>query len=301
MKEMSAIYECSPQFGYNAEGKDGLITCQISQRVKAHACLMLMAWGFCCPNGMLAVRHFKLAWPGRTFRHWKYWFNLHLGFQASLVALVVIGLMTMVVHLADYSKLKTFPFAAHPLLGFVTFTLTVSNPFISWFVITSTERRRAVLRSVHQYVGLASHLLAVVCIFIGFSLPKMSQGRCFSTLFSSMYMTTVVIYAVTEIALEFIGYAILGKIKVLERKFQPLSLDAGVMLNQVFEVSRHKKQKLLELLPEKNTEDTVVVQKYVRSIHAMNALRITKVAYWIYTWLSFWDKFTFFHAKPSQK
>lgn len=274
---MSTNYECSPRFGYSVGGTDELITCQISQRVKTHACLMLMAWGFCCPNGMLAARHFKLAWPGRTFRRWKYWFNLHLGFQTAVVALVLIGFMTMVVYLADYSKLRGFPFAAHPILGFVTFLLTVSNPLVAWFVITSTERRRSVLRSVHQCIGLCSHILAVASIFIGFSLPKMSQGRCSAAMFSSMYISTLVIYVVTEIALEFIGYAILSKVKVLEKKFQPIGLNVGIMLNQVFEISRHKKQKLLELLPDKDTEENEIAQKYFRSIHA---LRVSK--YFLY-------------------
>ncbi|GAA50823.1 hypothetical protein CLF_105104 [Clonorchis sinensis] len=86
---------------------------------------MLLAWGFCCPNGLLVTRHFKTEWPGRSFRKLKYWFMIHLLLQCSLLAFVIVAFMSVVVHLTGYSKLTKLPFSAHPALGFLTFFLTI--------------------------------------------------------------------------------------------------------------------------------------------------------------------------------
>lgn len=95
--------------------------------MKAHACLMILAWGFCNPNAIIISRHFKKGWPGRTINNFAYWFQFHIILQSFTLAFVLLALMIIVVHVMGYSNLRDLPFSAHPACGFAIVVLTFSN------------------------------------------------------------------------------------------------------------------------------------------------------------------------------
>ncbi|KAA3680864.1 uncharacterized protein DEA37_0003114 [Paragonimus westermani] len=211
---------------------------------------MLFAWGFCCPNGLLAARHFKTAWPGGTIRKWKYWFTIHMSFQSVLFALVVLAFMIMLINLTGYSTLSKLPYSAHPLLGFITFFLAFSNLFFAWMLITSTGGRRSLFRNFHLCVGLLAHAFSVPLILTGFQMPKMGIQMCSSKAYSGMYLVSLIFYATVEVVLEVLGYKILFKIKSsfvtvyllmfteMREKLEPFGLDAEMVIQRIAQV-RH--------------------------------------------------------------
>ncbi|KAF8571093.1 hypothetical protein P879_01271 [Paragonimus westermani] len=216
----------------NNTSNEGQIN-SVNVYVRAHACLMLFAWGFCCPNGLLAARHFKTAWPGGTIRKWKYWFTIHMSFQSVLFALVVLAFMIMVVNLTGYSTLSTLPYSAHPLLGFITFFLAFSNLFFAWMLITSTGCRRSLFRNFHLCVGLLAHAFSVPLILTGFQMPKME----------------------------------------MREKLEPFGLDAEMVIQRIAQNPRHKKQQVMELLSNKDVEEKELIQKSFKQIQTLRVAK----------------------------
>ncbi|TGZ68920.1 hypothetical protein CRM22_004023 [Opisthorchis felineus] len=223
----------------------------IPEGIRVHACLMLLAWGFCCPNGLLVTRHFKTEWPGRSFRKLKYWFTIHLLLQCFLLAFVIVAFMSVVVQLTGYSKLTKLPFSAHPALGFLAFFLTILGPFHSWMMITSTESRRSLFRNFHLCFGVLAHTLSVPLILIGFNLPTIGTGICSSRIYSGMYLSSLMFYAITEVVLEVVNYRILSKTRDLREKFSSTGLDVERVRTQIAHDPRHAKERAVEVLIDK--------------------------------------------------
>ncbi|KAF7259479.1 hypothetical protein EG68_03278 [Paragonimus skrjabini miyazakii] len=228
---------------------------------------MLFAWGFCCPNGLLAARHFKTAWPGVLF------------------ALVVLAFMIMLVNLTGYSTLSTLPYSAHPLLGFIAFFLAFSNLFFAWMLITSTGGRRSLFRNFHLCVGLLAHALSVPLILTGFQMPKMGNQMCSSKAYSGTYLISLIFYAIVEVVLEVLGYKILFKMKSscaifhlftvteLREKLQPFGLDAELVIQRIAQNPRHKKQQIMELLSNKDIEEKEFMQNSFKQIQTLRVIK----------------------------
>lgn len=222
----------------------------IGQEVKTHACLMLFAWGFCSPNGILISRHFKKGWPGRTIGSFAYWFQFHIIFQSFLLALVLISFMTIIVHVMGYSTLSSLPYSAHPVLGFAVSLLAFSNPIIAWLLCTSTGRLRTIFKYFHQTIGIICQLVSIPTIFIGLTLPALGEKVHTSRIYSALYIVCTIAFAITEVILEIIGYRIAANTKTLKKIIKSDSQELVAVLNDFAQNPKQIRKRLEDYFPD---------------------------------------------------
>ncbi|KAK4475951.1 hypothetical protein MN116_001190 [Schistosoma mekongi] len=188
----------------------------IPSDVKAHACLMILAWGFCNPNAIIISRHFKKGWPGRTINDLAYWFQFHVVLQSFTLGFVLLALMIIVVHVMGYSTLNELPFSAHPPCGFTIIVLTFLNPIVAWFLCTTSGRQRAITKYIHQTAGILSQMLSIPTILIGLQMPALGSVVCSTRIYSALFIITVVLNVIIEVIFEIIGYKIRRNVQIVQ-------------------------------------------------------------------------------------
>ncbi|CAH8643127.1 unnamed protein product [Heterobilharzia americana] len=210
-----------------------------STDVKAHACLMILAWGFCNPNAIIISRHFKKGWPGRTINNLAYWFQFHVILQSFTLSFVLLALMIMVVHVMGYSTLSELPLSAHPPCGFAVITLTFSNPIVAWFLCTTTGRQRAITKYIHQVTGILSQMLAIPTALIGFQMPRLGHRVCSSKMYSTIFIISVILNAIIEVTFEVIGYKIRKNVRIVQSMLSIEAEEANKLLSRFEEDPKH--------------------------------------------------------------
>ncbi|CAH8574046.1 unnamed protein product [Schistosoma turkestanicum] len=220
----------------NVDGQNNhYYAAKIPSDVKAHACLMILAWGFCNPNAIIISRHFKKGWPGRTINNLAYWFQFHVILQSFTLAFVLLALMIIVVHVMGYSNLNDLPFSAHPPCGFTIVILTFSNPIAAWFLCTTSGRQRAITKRIHQTAGILSQLLSVPTVLIGLQMPALGYDVCSSKIYSTLFIITVVLNVAIEIILEVIGYKIRKNFQIVQSILSIQADEADTLLTRIAE------------------------------------------------------------------
>ncbi|CAH8673126.1 unnamed protein product [Schistosoma rodhaini] len=212
---------------------------RIPSDVKAHACLMILAWGFCNPNAIIISRHFKKGWPGRTINNFAYWFQFHVILQSFTLMFVLLALMIIVVHVMGYSNLNDLPFSAHPACGFAIIVLTFSNPIVAWFLCTTSGRQRAITKYIHQVAGILSQMLAVPTALIGLQMPVLGYGVCSSKIYSTLFAITVALNIIVEITFEVIGYKLGKNVKIVQSILSIQADEADKLLARIAEDPKH--------------------------------------------------------------
>ncbi|XP_053493075.1 putative ferric-chelate reductase 1 isoform X2 [Ictalurus furcatus] len=139
--------------------------------IKAHGCLMLIAWMTTGSMGMLIARFLKRAAPGQRFCGKDFWFVAHV----SLMFLSVVA--TIIAFILIFSYEKDWSGGAHPVLGCLVMILSFAQPIGAMFRCSPQEERRFIFNWAHAINALAIKGLAVAAIFTGLLLVDSSESQ----------------------------------------------------------------------------------------------------------------------------
>ncbi|XP_062848356.1 putative ferric-chelate reductase 1 [Trichomycterus rosablanca] len=138
--------------------------------VKAHGCLMLIAWMTTGSVGMLIARFWKgssrIRCCGKDF-----WFVAHV----FLMTLTVIA--TAIAFILVFSYSKDWSGGAHPVLGCLVMILSLMQPIAAAFRCSPQDDRRFIFNWAHSINALAIKGLAVAAIFTGLILFDRSESQ----------------------------------------------------------------------------------------------------------------------------
>ena len=145
-----------------------------------HARLMVAAWAFLLPLGVIAARYLKILpwqdWPRRLDN--LLWWHLHRSLQYFGTAVTIVAIL-FAWRSAHYGA------ALHPLIGYATFALCVSQVLAAWLRGTKggptapaadgslsgdhydMTPRRLAFEYWHKSAGYAALLAAVAAIITG--------------------------------------------------------------------------------------------------------------------------------------
>ncbi|KAJ8306229.1 hypothetical protein KUTeg_016774 [Tegillarca granosa] len=72
--------------------------------VKAHACLMVVAFIFFCAIGLLWTKYYRTMWPNKRFLGLRYWVVAHFNCMLWVLLLVIIAIICIFVEVGGYSQ-----------------------------------------------------------------------------------------------------------------------------------------------------------------------------------------------------
>ncbi|XP_060778700.1 putative ferric-chelate reductase 1 isoform X2 [Neoarius graeffei] len=137
--------------------------------VKAHGCLMVIAWMTLGSMGMLIARFLKRLAPGQRFCGRDLWFVAHVLLMLLSVAATIIAFILIFSYAQDWSG------GAHPVLGCLVMILSLAQPIGAMFRCSPQDERRFIFNWVHAINALAIKGLAVAAIFTGLLLVDSSD------------------------------------------------------------------------------------------------------------------------------
>lgn len=140
--------------------------------VKAHACLMLLAWVFFAPIGLIWMKYYTTMWPNSRFLGEKYWFVSHANCTFWVVLLVVVGVILIFLEASGWSEFPELPLKAHPILGIIVFICVLIIPFIAIIRCPETHTCRPVGNWFYWLFWTIAFCLAIPNIFIGMEFGK---------------------------------------------------------------------------------------------------------------------------------
>jgi len=137
--------------------------------VKAHACLMVIAWICFAGIGVIVARHFKPLWHNSTINSQKVWFRIHRLLMVSAVVFTIIGIILIFVAREGFSESA----GPHAITGLVTLGLAVLNPILALFRPHPDAPRRPYFNYIHWFVGSAARIIGIVTVFLGVDLAML--------------------------------------------------------------------------------------------------------------------------------
>lgn len=140
--------------------------------VKAHGCLMILAWVFFASLGLLMTKYYKTMWPNKRMFDQRYWFVTHFNCMATVFLVTVIGIILIFVEADGWSKAPDLPQRAHPILGIIIFVCIIINPILALIRPAENSKCRPVFNWFHWAFGTIANVLAIPQIFIGMDFGK---------------------------------------------------------------------------------------------------------------------------------
>uniref|UniRef100_A0A2C9LE28 Ferric-chelate reductase 1 n=1 Tax=Biomphalaria glabrata TaxID=6526 RepID=A0A2C9LE28_BIOGL len=138
--------------------------------IKAHGCLMVIAWMLLASIGLGFARFLKPLWPSSMPCGVKVWFAMHRAFMVLAFLCGCAGFIIIFIQVKEYSTIVgAFYTKAHPILGIITTALLVINPFMSLLRCAPDNPRRPYFNWAHRAAGTISHILASKWTFLKFS------------------------------------------------------------------------------------------------------------------------------------
>ncbi|XP_058255509.1 putative ferric-chelate reductase 1 isoform X1 [Hemibagrus wyckioides] len=144
---------------------------QLPAIVKAHGCLMLIAWMTLGSMGMLIARFLKSCSRGQRLCGKDVWFVAHVLLMLLSVAATIIAFILIFSYAQDWSG------GAHPVLGCLVMILSLAQPIGAMFRCSPQDERRFIFNWVHAINALAIKGLAVAAIFTGLLLADSSESQ----------------------------------------------------------------------------------------------------------------------------
>uniref|UniRef100_A0A3P8XC78 Uncharacterized protein n=1 Tax=Esox lucius TaxID=8010 RepID=A0A3P8XC78_ESOLU len=129
--------------------------------VKAHGCLMLIAWMTTSSLGMIIARYLKGVAKGKGCGGKDVWFVAHM----SLMSLTVAA--TSIAFILIFSEVRDWSGGAHPVLGCIVMILALIQPTAAIFRCGPTDKWRFIFNWAHALNALLMKVLAVAAIFTG--------------------------------------------------------------------------------------------------------------------------------------
>ncbi|XP_076440456.1 putative ferric-chelate reductase 1 [Babylonia areolata] len=140
--------------------------------VKAHGCLMILAWVFFASLGLLMTKYYKTMWPNKRMFDQRYWFVTHFNCMAMVFLVTVIAIIIIFVEADGWSKAPDLPQRAHPILGIIIFVCIIINPILALIRPSENNKCRPVFNWFHWAFGTIANVLAIPQIFIGMDFGK---------------------------------------------------------------------------------------------------------------------------------
>ncbi|XP_052775405.1 putative ferric-chelate reductase 1 [Mya arenaria] len=140
--------------------------------VKAHACLMFIAWIFFAPIGLIWMKYYTTMWPNSRFLGQKYWLVTHFNCTVWVVILVVIAVILIFIEAGGWSEFPELPAKAHPILGIIVFICILVIPILFLIRCPEDHACRPVGNWFYWLFWTIAFCLAVVNIFIGMEFGK---------------------------------------------------------------------------------------------------------------------------------
>ncbi|XP_074640618.1 ferric-chelate reductase 1-like [Tubulanus polymorphus] len=166
--------------------------------VKAHGCMMIVAWILFVSFAMLMAHYYKPMWPNESLYKERVWFQVHRACMIVAVILIILAFILILIHARGYSNLRGLPYAAHPILGFIIVALVIINPLITLCRCKPEDDDRPIFNWIHWGIGTVAHILAVINIFIGMDL----EAAAVLWFCSWILVAWVIFHAVVQITLE---------------------------------------------------------------------------------------------------
>ncbi|XP_053350486.1 putative ferric-chelate reductase 1 [Clarias gariepinus] len=144
---------------------------ELAPIVKAHGCLMLIAWMTTGSMGMLIARFLKRAAPGQRLCGKDFWFVAHVLLMLLSVVATIIAFILIFSYAQDWSG------GAHPVLGCLVMILSLTQPIGAMFRCAPQDGARFIFNWIHALNALAIKGLAVAAIFSGLMLADSSPTQ----------------------------------------------------------------------------------------------------------------------------
>ncbi|KAK3755627.1 hypothetical protein QZH41_017614 [Actinostola sp. cb2023] len=156
----------------------------------AHAGIMFLAWIGFATVGMFTSRYRKSAWGEKKLFNGNIWFRIHQACMLTTVLLILIGVITIFVHVGGWAE------GAHPIVGTFTIAFAVSQPIMAFFRPEPQSYSRFLFTWVHRFVGLTAFLLAIINCFLGVNMVNelKVKGTAILSVFLVLLVVLVVLY-----------------------------------------------------------------------------------------------------------
>jgi len=167
--------------------------------VKAHGCLMIIAWMMSASLGIIMARYYKRMWPNDRLCANKVWFSVHRFCQLLAMFCTIVGVILIFVHMGGWHHLPDYPAKAHPPLGIAVLVLTILNPLVAACRPSTKKSTRPVFNWFHWLFGSVAYALAAPTLFIGLSMPKAFTPSWATWVLVAFYLFHVIIELLLEI------------------------------------------------------------------------------------------------------
>jgi hypothetical protein len=156
--------------------------------VKAHGGLMITAWTWMIPFGILMARFGKGLGP--------IWFQVHRAVQSCALLMVIIGLIIAVEELNATDS-------THRELGIATIVMGLSQPVIALFRPHPGTPKRFIFNYIHWSIGYCAVACGIATCFLGVKKAKDRDG--YLDVYKSLYRAALggsIIFAICYAGLE---------------------------------------------------------------------------------------------------
>uniref|UniRef100_A0A087Y672 Putative ferric-chelate reductase 1 n=2 Tax=Poecilia TaxID=8080 RepID=A0A087Y672_POEFO len=137
------------------------------QMIRAHGCLMLLAWMTLCPVGMMVARYLRRSSQVQMFGK-DLWFVIHVSVMSFTVATTIIAFILA------FSYLGGWEYGIHPVLGCLVLCLALIQPILALMRCAPQHPRRFLFNWAHFVIAVSLKLLAVAAVFTGMDMMDSS-------------------------------------------------------------------------------------------------------------------------------
>ncbi|KAK0047155.1 ferric-chelate reductase 1 [Biomphalaria pfeifferi] len=242
--------------------------------IKAHGCLMVIAWMFLASIGLGFARFLKPLWPNSMPCGVKVWFAMHRAFMVLAFVCGCIGFILIFAEVKDYSKIQgEFYTKAHPILGIITTALLVINPFMSLLRCTPDNPNRVYFNWAHRAVGTIALILSTLAITVGLYLPKAQVDTDAGLIIMIVYSAWHLFFFLIMSVLNELTVTILGK-----KESKPKKKGNAYVMNAVDDYDKIKETETVDTKPVPPND---LLKKFFMSLHVcvLSALTIALLYY----------------------
>ncbi|XP_073228164.1 putative ferric-chelate reductase 1 [Porites lutea] len=149
-----------------------------STLMKAHGCLMVIAWIGFASIGIFMARFTRVAFGDKELLGTKVWFTFHRILMISTVLVTIVGIILIFVYAGHWMP------GAHPITGIIVLVLSVIQPIAAAFRPHPEDDNRYLFNWAHRAGGIFALILAVVTVFLGICIYKDELGLDNSPLYA---------------------------------------------------------------------------------------------------------------------
>ena len=141
--------------------------------IRAHGCLMVLAWILFANVGMFTSKFCKKILPGKQILKADVWFRVHQGCMTLALILSIAGATILWVDRGVKPlKLENLKNNPHSALGMVVICAAVIQPVIAFFRPSPNNKFRPYFRYLHGGLGYVALILAGVAIYFATNLDE---------------------------------------------------------------------------------------------------------------------------------